>query len=260
MIAREFVIAATLAIVVLAACGPTEPTAQPGITPSNQPLPPTSAPATPPRLEAPPAAASPGSQPISHPVSTRAARALEAPPGTPTPPVTRPAGQAIGRTATLTPDSTQLAVSGVKVCHAADLTGSVGFQGATQALAGNLTLTNRGTSPCSVEGPPEVQLIDAKGQALAVKDVTPPDAGPSQRVVIQPGQPAYVRLFWREWCGAEPSFPVQVRADWPDSGGWASTLLASGPPRDQHPLDQTPVCNVPGSVSTLSVYPFRATP
>ncbi|MGH2460541.1 MAG: DUF4232 domain-containing protein, partial [Chloroflexota bacterium] len=203
----------------------------PSIAPSP---PPASAPATPPRLEASPAPTAPFE--------------------------TRPVETPSGLTATPTPGSTRPAGSGVTACQAANLIGLVGFQGATQALAGDLVLTNHGAAPCSLDGPPSVRLVDAKGQALAIKGVTAPDAGPSQGVLVQPGQSVYVRLFWRDWCGPKPAFPVDLQADWPDSGGSTSTLLASGDPRDQHPLEQTPVCNAAGSASTLTVSPFRATP
>ena len=236
MIVRVFAIAAVIATVV-AACGPVGPTAQPGDTPSVAAPTPTGVPATEapssPRVEAPPTA-----------VAATVSRS-SAPPGS---------------DPTSTPDLTRPQTPRVETCHATDLAALVGVQGATQALAGDLALTNQGKSPCSLEGYPDVQLVDAKGQALTVKDVAAPDAGPSQRVLLQPGQPVYVRIFWRNWCGTPPTYPLRVRASWTDSGAPASATLMSGDPREQRPLSQTPVCNAPSAGSTVSVYPFHSTP
>lgn len=168
--------------------------------------------------------------------------------------------QSSGLTPTPTPNRARLQASGVDTCQAADLTSAIGFQGATQALAGDLTLTSHETAPCVLTGSAEVQLIDARGQMLAVKDIAPPDAGQPTPVVVQPGQSAYVRLFWRNWCGSQPALPLQAQVSWPGSGRRVTTTLFKGAPSDRHPLDLTPVCNAPGTDSALSVYPFRATP
>jgi len=261
LIAREFVTAALVAMLIVAGCRPVRSMAQPSVTAATAAAPPTSEPAVSLGLGAPPRATPP---PVSRSSSRLAPGRAPSAPATPiTPPTTsveRPAGQRVGPNPTPAPNRAGLQASNVKTCQSADLNGSVGFQGATQALAGDLALTNHGASPCSLDGSPALHLVDAKGQALAIKEVTPPDAGPGSLVLVHPGQSAYVPLFWRDWCGSRPAVPLQVRASWPGSGGQVTAALFRGAPSDRHPLDLTPVCNAPSAGSTLSVYPFRSTP
>ncbi len=255
------VFALALVAALLAGCGPAGPAA-----PSPAPAAPPSEAATPapagsyPTPEASPTATRPIVSATSVPLPTREASPVATRILTPLATTPGPTATAMVQTASPTPASTKPITLPVQVCLATAVSGSIGVQGATQALAGDLVLTNRGQSACALDGRPKVGLVDANGKALAVSDVSPPDASPTPRLVLDPGQSAYLRLFWRNWCGPVPAFPLQVSATWPGAGTAVSAPLLSGAPSEKIPLHQAPVCNASNQGSTLSVYPFRPTP
>jgi hypothetical protein len=95
-------------------------------------------------------------------------------------------------------------------CRAAQLSASVGFQGATQTLVGGADIKNIGGRTCSLPaGWPRVRLT-SNGNALVVHQQRPQRSGsppgPPARV-LAPGQTARVEMQWLNWCGS-PHAPV----------------------------------------------------
>jgi hypothetical protein len=78
-------------------------------------------------------------------------------------------------------------------CSASDLSASFdevqGSAGAGQ-ITYRLTVKNTGSSPCSVQGIPDVLLLGTSGAALPTSPSAEPGQGPGTSVVLQPGDSA----------------------------------------------------------------------
>ncbi len=147
-------------------------------------------------------------------------------------------------------------------CRAEDLIASVSWQGAGQTLAGPITFYNKTATACTLQGRPQVQLVDASGAVLPVTQVNGPGAtGSTQtaQVIVAPGQTATVFAVWQaNYCGPKPTFPISLKVALPDTQG-TLTAPVLGPP-GQAPLGVTPPCNASGSPSNISVGPFEQVP
>lgn len=105
-------------------------------------------------------------------------------------------------------------------CRAAQLSASVGFQGATQTDVGSAEIKNTGDRACSLPaGWPHVRLT-SDGKTLVVHQQRPLRSGGPPRPparVLAPGQQAVLEMQWGNWCGS-PHAPVS-------QGGEPLTLL-----------------------------------
>ena len=88
---------------------------------------------------------------------------------------------------------TTTSTTAASACAASSLQGSFevveGSAGAGQ-ISYDLTLTNTGSSPCSVSGIPQVQLLGTTGAALPTTASAEPGRGAGGKVVLQPGAKA----------------------------------------------------------------------
>jgi hypothetical protein len=147
--------------------------------------------------------------------------------------------------ATPTPPS---APASTPFCPSQALAASVQTEGATGSITFNLTLKNKSGEACALQGPPQVQMVDASGQALAVKSflncfeckqpgndyLTP--APPTQtamiptataqaeqllnrRLLLKPGGQASTFMIWSNWCKDFPSGGVDLRLTLPEQKG-----------------------------------------
>jgi Protein of unknown function (DUF4232) len=169
----------------------------------------------------------------------------------------RPAAQTSQATTLPTPPGSQPSSPGspsavpAKPCTAAQLSGATDtafVQGATQSLAGPITLVNHGSLPCLLVGRPVVRILGPNGE-LSVKLTTTVPAGPTGTGAIRvaPGKPAVVMLRWTNWCGRhiqlnQIGFMLRIS---PKQRAFVVGLTNA----DGHP----PVCNQPKYPSTLGV-------
>ncbi len=106
--------------------------------------------------------------------------------------------------------------SGTPACAADHLHGSALWQGATGNMVGPVTVTNVGTLPCRLEGPPALVQILSSGQGILPIDYVAhgsSDAGlsaPAGPVLLRPGDGATAFLAWSEWCGAPVSGHLEL--------------------------------------------------
>jgi hypothetical protein len=140
-------------------------------------------------------------------------------------------------------------------CHGAQLSASVGFQGATQTAVGGAAIKNVGGRVCSLPtGWPRVRLT-SDGKTLAVHQQRPlrsgATTGPPARV-LAPGERAVVDMQWLNWCGSpheavrqggEPLKVLNVNFALRFGAGLIVTAESSG----------TPPCFAPNRPSTLVV-------
>jgi Protein of unknown function (DUF4232) len=97
------------------------------------------------------------------------------------------------RTVTTTAPTSTTTPANASACKANELSGTFavveGSAGAGQ-ISYRLTLKNTGSSPCSVSGIPQVQLVGTTGAALPTSPSAEPGQGPGAKVVLQPGDSA----------------------------------------------------------------------
>lgn len=137
-------------------------------------------------------------------------------------------------------------------CRAAALGAQLGLQGATGSLAGGVSLRTKGAEPCSLRGRLQVRFLDGSDPAgvdlttLAPQRPEPGVPVPSLRA-LRPGESAFVRIWWSNWCG-EPT-PTTLGLRLP-SGDEIDLALGKAAPR----------CDAPGSPSSLAVGPLEPRP
>jgi hypothetical protein len=143
---------------------------------------------------------------------------------------------------------------------AADLRVVAGWQGAGGSMAGGLTLINKGTSTCSLQGRPGIHLIDGQGNLMPVANVkyteepaggTPANSGAP--VTLRPGGKAFVFFVWANWC-LQAQGPFKLAVALPGGGG---QLTAPVQDPKGAPVSTTPRCDDAGTASTISIGEFR---
>lgn len=147
--------------------------------------------------------------------------------------------------------------SGVQPCKAEQLSGTAAWQGATGSMAGPVMLTNTSSTPCTLQGSPKLEILDAQGQPLELKDTLMSSNQESKQVVLQPKDKARVMLVWRNWCKQGSLGNLSVRVTLPDNGGQVVAPVQDLGPRT---VPLTPRCDAPDQPSTLSVGVFEAVP
>jgi hypothetical protein len=101
--------------------------------------------------------------------------------------------QASTVTRTVTTGATTTSTTSASACSASDLSGSFdevqGSAGAGQ-ITYRLAVKNTASSPCSVQGIPQVLLLGTSGAALPTTPSAEPGQSPGTNVVLQPGDSA----------------------------------------------------------------------
>jgi len=164
--------------------------------------------------------------------------------------------QALTSTRTLRPNGsvspTPPAHGGPLACAAKDLALTTDLNGAAGHELGSFAFTNNADRPCTLEGRPRIELLDAHGKTLRMKTTstapwwqveTKPKPPGWPMVTLQPRQSARIRTSWGNWCG--PGTPKAWRISIPGGG----TLDVGTPP--------PPTCAGPSLPSTLEVGPFE---
>lgn len=136
------------------------------------------------------------------------------------------------------PSTSSTAVAGAACNHISAAAGAP--QGAAGTGTGVVTVTNTGTTPCTVDGYPTVALYSGSGAPLTVTmvnglsvSVTPQAGAPPSSVTIAPSSTAqFAYQFSDVPTGAQTSCPVSEQATTTMPGASASSpyfALAIGP-------------------------------
>lgn len=156
-------------------------------------------------------------------------------------------------TAAATPNPTPVATpKPLPVCLASGLAAKVtNWQGAAGHQIASITLTSTSSKTCTVQGTPEVELVDAHGGIL----IDSQTGGPAGLPHIAPGAPAFhlapggslkTMVQVGNFCGAAPALPTTVGFVLPSSAG--RLVAAAGPG------GSTPPCNgAPGSLGSIAM-------
>ena len=138
------------------------------------------------------------------------------------------------------------------VCLASGLAAKVtGWQGAAGHQIASITLTNMSSKTCTVQGTPEVELLDKHGGILIDSQTGGPDGLPhiaSGAPVFHLAQGGSLKTMVQvgNFCGAAPALPTTVGFVLPSSAG--RLVAAAGPG------GSTPPCNgAPGSLGSIAM-------
>ena len=139
----------------------------------------------------------------------------------------------------------------IAVCLATQLAAKVtSWQGATGHQIASVTLTNTSSHTCTVQGTPEVELVDAHGNVL----IDSQTGGSTGLPHIAKGAPAYhlahgafVKTLVQDdnYCLAAPALPTTIAFVLPANAG--RLVAAAGPGGSVPPCTRTP--GSPGSIS-----------
>ncbi len=195
--------------------------------------------------------------------------AADAPSATPAPQsgspaaVPRPTGSIvpwIDESALTAPSPTPVPVpSGTPTCLPGDLAASAEWQGGGGQMLGALTLTNVGTHPCALVGPP--RLVELRSSTSTIRPITyRADRGDGSNVpgavagpvLLEPGGKAGSYLWWSNWCGAAKPAVTSLAVTLP-SGGAPVTAGATSPGPG---IGGVPRCDAPSAASTFTAYAF----
>lgn len=141
-----------------------------------------------------------------------------------------------------------------RLCTAADLQASSNAHDSPDALALGVTLVNGSGTPCSLQNPAQVTLLDA-GSPLDVQIIQaqagPDELGvPPESLAVSPGESAVLVLEWRNACGETIQNGL--------------TLLLSLPGGERLEIETdvpaVPRCTSPDNPSTLIVNPYSYPP
>jgi hypothetical protein len=127
-----------------------------------------------------------------------------------------------------------------RACHATDLRATAGTNGAGGSISFGIQVTNTSASVCTLQGPPQIQLVNQRGQVLdsdyfvncfrcselisayetalpatlIASAVTATSVGQTVlygKIGIGPGERAGVFLLWQNWCQPFPKGGVRIR-------------------------------------------------
>jgi hypothetical protein len=134
------------------------------------------------------------------------------------------------------------------LCQASALAARGGREGENTGAHGDIEITNKGSSPCTLWGVPELAVIQADGSRLAVRQVAAASLSVAPVVLRPHGRGvALLAIYWSNWCARTPG-ALRLRLALPGSGG---TLLApfDGPPD----YNLVPACLSRAQDSTIAV-------
>lgn len=153
-------------------------------------------------------------------------------------------------------ETTSVSQTELRSCYADDLKAVLNeMQGAVGSRYGIIKFTNTGDTACILQGHPQIELLNARGQSLPVKKDTLRSDEVGSRVTLQPRQSAYLTFKWSNWCEKVPKTEIQFLVSLPQNHGQVPVVLPDAP--EYH---DTPPCNGPTQPSILSVGLFNSTP
>lgn len=139
-------------------------------------------------------------------------------------------------------------------CQPGQVMGAVAWRSAGRALEGTVALTNQSETACTLDGRPQVKLLDANGHTLNTISLAGLQANGIVRestVVLPSLRTATVSLIWRNWCFAAPLQQITTSLTLPSFGAQPLSLATA------NPEGQSPHCDSGVSASSLSVGPFE---
>lgn len=140
------------------------------------------------------------------------------------------------------PSPASPSASAVAACAGTDVVATGGpWGGAAGSRGSDVTVENRGSSPCLLPAGPTVALVDQAGTAILTSSPTLAGAGPE----LSAGGSIGFSLLLGNWCDETVSLPLRLRLALASDGIDINELVVAT-------LDDLPPCNGPGQPATLS--------
>ena len=157
--------------------------------------------------------------------------------------------------ASSTPSTIPVEVHG---CAEEDVVAESSLEGATGSLAGGIFITNVGTVPCVLIGPPSTVELRSEHGALDVelriyRSLRADNSEAAPPVLLEPGGKAESFVLWSNWCAGELS-NLEMLVTLPDGNRPIVTVPESI--QGTGPVT-TPRCDNPAAKSGLGVFAFR---
>jgi hypothetical protein len=112
----------------------------------------------------------------------------------------------------------------VPLCGSDDLAVVVSWEHDGTALSGQVIAENVSGRACRLRHKPGVTPLQSDGTPLPVITIVGMEGRDPDYVILQPGQRAVARAYWRSWCGQQAS--DRARVDWP---GGSAIAKVHGP-------------------------------
>lgn len=112
----------------------------------------------------------------------------------------------------------------VPLCGSDDLAVVVSWEHDGTALSGQVIAENVSGRACRLRHKPGVTPLQSDGTPLPVITIVGMEGRDPDYVILQPGQRAVARVYWRSWCGQQAS--DRARVDWP---GGSAIAKVHGP-------------------------------
>jgi hypothetical protein len=144
----------------------------------------------------------------------------------------------------------------VSACRLGDLSASMDWHRSGGALAGRLVLANFGAQPCTVQGAPHIELVNANGWKLPVDQVQAAKDSPPAEVILDPAAvyTAEAAFVWRNWCTPASEGDRHLEVTLP---GYPGKLIVPVQDPNGSYLTDTPRCDDRSSPSTLTIKAFK---
>jgi hypothetical protein len=150
------------------------------------------------------------------------------------------------------PISTDTSVPDGLACNLSDLTASANWQVIPAEIRATITLANHKSYSCTIQGRPDILLMDREGIPFEIERILPPDAELGTAITLQPSaaNTAEVSFTWVNWCRDVPEDGIYVLLTIPDYDGWVEAQFQD--PNGQ-PLIDAPDCIDYTEVSVVEV-------
>jgi hypothetical protein len=153
-------------------------------------------------------------------------------------------------------ETTSVSQTKFRSCHADELKAVLNeVQGAVGSRYGTIKFTNAGDTACILQGHPQIELLNSRGQSLPVHKDTLRSDEVGSRVTLQPRQSAYLTFKWSNWCEKVPNNEIKFVVSLPQNHEQVPVVLPDAPE-----YQGTPPCNGATQPSILSVGLFNSTP
>jgi hypothetical protein len=142
------------------------------------------------------------------------------------------------------------------LCSLGELSASMEWQRSRGALAARLVLANFGSQACTVQGAPQIELVNENGWKLPVDQVQSSASQETAKVLLEPAgvYTTEARFVWRNWCTPANQENLHLEVVLP---GYTGKLNVPVQDPNGHYLPDTPRCDDPSAPSTLTIEAFK---
>ena len=144
----------------------------------------------------------------------------------------------------------------VGLCSLGELSASMEWQRSHGALAARLVLANFGAQACTVQGAPQIELVNENGWKLPVDQVQNSAGQETAKVLLDPAgrYTTEARFVWRNWCTPASKENLHLEVVLP---GYPGKLNVPVQDPNGHYLPDTPHCDDSSAPSTLTIEAFK---